>query len=293
MFVDMELYRTFYYVAKNGNITRAAEELFITQPAVSQAIKQLEEKMCTPLFIRLPKGVKLTSEGQLLFSHVKEAFNIIQSAEKKIEEINSLDGGEIIIGVDDIICKYYLLSYIKEYHSKYPKVKIKTLNISSSEIIEGVKGGSLSFGIVKTPVDSNNLSLKECFDIQFCFAVGELYKDLVQKKLTVKDLLDYPFISIVKSERSWSFMDDFFSSLGLTFNAEIELSNYDMIAEFAKIGLGIGCLIENFIQEDLTNQSLYKLNIEEIIPVRKVAIATLKDLPISAPAEKFIEMLAL
>lgn len=292
VFVDMELYRVFYYVTVNGNITKAAQELFITQPAVSQSIKQLEEKLKVNLFIRLPKGVKLTPEGELLFSHVKEAYSLIQSAEKKIYEINSLEGGEIAIGADDIICKYYLLPIIEKYHKKYPKVKIRTYNITTREIIEGLKNGSLSCGLIKTPINASSIQIKECFDIKFCFAAGMQYKELSNQKFSLKELLEYPLIMLDKTCGSRHFLDDYFSTLGLSVNPEIELSNYDIIAEFAKIGLGMGCVIENFIQADLDNGSLFKLNIVEEIPPRKVALATLKDIPMSKPTETFVKMLA-
>lgn len=291
VFVDMELYRVFYYVAVNNNITKAAQELFITQPAVSQSIKQLEEKLKVSLFIRLPKGVKLTPEGELLFSHVKEAYSLIQSAEKKIYEINSLEGGEIAIGADDIICKYYLLPVIEKYHSNYPKVKIKTYNITTREIIEGLKSGSLSCGLVKTPINASNILIRECFDIKFCFVGGIQYKELAKQKISIRELLEYPLIMLDKTCGSRHFLDDFFSTLGLTASPDVELSNYDIIAEFAKIGLGIGCVIENFIQDELDSGNLFKLKIVEDIPPRKVALATLKDIPMSKPTNAFVKML--
>lgn len=293
MFVDMELYRVFYYVAVNGSITQSAQELYISQPAVSQSIKQLEDKLNVKLFIRMPKGVKLTPEGKLLYSHVKEAYSLIQAAEKKIDEINSLEGGELSIGADDIICKYYLLPVIEKFHNSYPKVKIKTHNITSNEIIEGLKNGSLSCGLIKPPVNSNNIAAKECFDIKFCFVVGEKYKELTNQKISIKELIDYPLIMLDKTCGSRHFLDNFFSSLGLSVNPEIELSNYDIIAQFAKAGLGIGCVIENFIQDELDSENLFKLNIVEDIPPRNVALATLRNIPMSKPTEAFVKMLLL
>ena len=291
MFVDMELYKVFYFVAKNKNITRASEELFVSQPAVSQSIKQLEEKLNVQLFVRLPKGVKLTIEGEILYLHVKDAYDLISSAEKKISEINNLESGEVTIGIDDIICKHYLLPIIEKYHNKYPRVKIKTANISTYETIEGIKRGNISFGVVKAPIEYANIKTYDCFDIKFCFVCNKEYINKIGTKCYIENFVNYPIISLDKSSSTREFMNDYFLANGLNIIPEIELSNFDMISEFSKIGLGIGFVIENFIEEDLKSGKLYKINIDNKIPVRKVAVAVHTDMPMSKPSQEFVNMI--
>ena len=149
--MNLELYKAFYYTARLGNISKASEQLFITQPAVSRAVRQLEEELKCTLFFRTSKGVKLTQEGETLYNYIEQAFNFIRIGEDKVRDIRGLSSGEIRIGASDTICKHYLIPYLKLFHTLHPAVKIHMVCPTTPAIIDHLKAGRIDFGIVNMP----------------------------------------------------------------------------------------------------------------------------------------------
>jgi len=161
MDINFELYKIFYHAAKAGSFTDAAAKLYISQSAVSQAIKSLEEKIGGQLFYRKTRSVKLTGEGELLFKHVEQAYNFIKTGENKISEIKNLNTGEIKIGVGDTICKYFLIPHIQKFNLRYPGIKIHVVNRISSQILALLKNGLIDFGIATLPIHDKNIQAHE------------------------------------------------------------------------------------------------------------------------------------
>ena len=124
MINNLEAYKVFYYVAKCGSVTKAAGELSISQPAVSQAIKQLENTLDAALFHRAAKGVRLTSEGELLYSYVAKGYEQIEMGVKKVHQMQNMELGEVRIGASDMTLQFYLLPYLEKFHEQYPGIKV-------------------------------------------------------------------------------------------------------------------------------------------------------------------------
>ena len=125
MNVNFELYKLFYNVAKNKNITKTANELMMSQPGVSKAIKTLEEQLGCSLFVRSKSGVSLTEEGKVFYDEIKSAIEIIDNAEQKLLEMLNLDYGFLNIGISNTLTQKYLLPYIEKFYEKYPNINIK------------------------------------------------------------------------------------------------------------------------------------------------------------------------
>ena len=136
MDINLEYYKIFYYVAGSQSITLAAEQLTISQPAVSQAVKHLEQALSCPLFVRTTKGVRLTKEGEMLYSYVQRGYETILSGERKLSEMLNLEQGEICIGASDMTLKYFLLPYL-ETDNWYP---MALEEVSAEEIVRAVDG---------------------------------------------------------------------------------------------------------------------------------------------------------
>jgi DNA-binding transcriptional LysR family regulator len=170
MTINLEYYKIFYYVAKFKSITQAAEELFISQPAVSQAIKQLESLIGGSLFFRTSKGVRLTPEGEVLYKYVSSGYEHITLGESKFKELFTLETGEIRIGASDMTLQFYLLDYLEEFQKLYPKVKIKVTNVPTPEILEYLRSGKIDFGVVSEPVSQyKGLKIVPVFKIRDVF----------------------------------------------------------------------------------------------------------------------------
>ena len=293
MDINFELYKIFYYVAENLSFSKAAAKLYISQSAVSQAIKTLEDNLNIKLFFRNTKQVKLTNDGEILFRHIEQAYNLIKNGERMIDEINSLERGEIRIGASDTICKYYLLNYFKEFHKLYPKVKILVTNGTSPKCVELLKQGSVDFIISNLPNQyaDSSMKIKKIKAIQDVFVAGNQFKELKNREIYLKDLENYPFLMLEKQTATRDFFDNMLVEYGTHIIPEIELGSIDLLVEMAKIGLGISFVWENCIVEQLKSDEIFIVNVKEKIPERYLGIITHKHIPLSIGAKKFIELL--
>ena len=166
MSIRLELYKIFDKVARCQSFSKAAKELYMTQPAVSQAIMQLEDELKIRLFTRTPRGVILTNEGKMLFEYTNSAISLLDTGEKKIKESRDLKEGELKIGVSDTISRYYLLPYLEKFHKSYPNIKLKIINRTTEELCNLIKSGEIDIGICNLPVKDNSLDIRKCKDIQ-------------------------------------------------------------------------------------------------------------------------------
>ena len=293
MNIDFELYRIFYTVANNGNITKAAEELMISQPAISKSIKNLEEQLGGQLFVRTKRGVILTEEGKEFYKYISKALEYIHNAENKFTDLINLNIGTIKIGISSTLTKEFLLPYLEVFHKKYPNIDIEIITKVSSELIPKLRNGLIDI-IVLNVVDNtkdNDIEIKKCKAINDCFIVNKDYKDLLSKRLSIKDLNKYPLILQSKGSNTRTFLDELASKNGITLKPNMELSSYSLVVEFTKIGLGIGYATKEYIKKDLENGELFELDIEENIPSRYIGIATSKTHIPNFSTKKLIEII--
>lgn len=292
MDINFELYKVFYHVAKSLSFSQASEELFITQSAVSQSIKLLEEKLKCQLFFRNTKKVKLTREGNILFNHIEQAYNFIKSAERIIEEMQSLDQGEIRIGASDTICKYYLMPYIKSFNQKYPNIKIHLTNRTSPKCIELLRKGNVDLSVINIPEKFNysNIIVKSTKRIRDVFIANDNFKDLKGRKVSLKELENYPLIVLEKNSTTREFFDDLMEKYNVSIKPEIELGSVDILIEMAKIGLGIAFVPAECAEQELKN-GIFVLDIKEEIPERNLGFLIHSNIPLPLAASKFVELL--
>jgi LysR family cyn operon transcriptional activator len=289
MIANLEYYRVFYWTAKEQNLSRAAERLFITQPSVSHAIKQLEKQLSVTLFHRGAKGVRLTEEGQILFTQVEQAISLLESGERQMSDINNLMRGELRLGSSDSLCKYYLLPYLSRFCNDYSEIKLDIMHGTTPEIILHVKEGRNDFGIVRLPFKDDSLVYLETISVQDSFVVGPKYIDLAQSEIPLKKLIEYPLILFTKSSSSRKFIEEFSLSHGVYIEPEIELASVDLLIEFAKAGLGISFVTKQFVQSELNSGSLAEIKLTEVIPPRKIGIVFPKNRRLTAATLCFIQ----
>lgn len=291
MSVKLDLYKIFWEVAKSGSLSKGAKNLYMTQPAVSQAIHQLEEELGIRLFTRIPRGVVLTNEGKILFEHVSSAMNLIKLGEIKLAESKNLMSGVLRVGVGDTISKYYLLPYLESFHKEYPNIKLNIINRTTLEICQLLKSGEVDIGICNLPIRDSALNVIKLMDIQDIFVCGEKYKYLTYKKLSFEELVQLPLILLECKANSRQYVEKFLLSRGLRIEPEIELGSHDLLLEFAKINLGISCVIREFSKDYLERKVLYQVKLIEEIPKRSIGVSFLKSVSLSSAAKKFIQYL--
>lgn len=293
MDINFELYKVFYYVSKSLSFSEASEELFITQSAVSQSIKLLEEKLKCQLFFRNTKRVRLTREGEILYGHIEQAFNFIKSGERTLEEMNSLGQGEIRIGASDTICKYYLMPYIKSFNHNYPNIKIHLTNRTSPKCIELLRKGSVDLSVINIPekCSYSNISVKSTKRVRDVFIANDNFKELKGRKVSLKELEDYPLLVLEKNSTTREFFDNLMAKHNVSFKPEIELGSVDILIEMAKIGLGIAFVPDECVNQELEKEDIFVLDIKEEIPDRNLGFLIHSNIPLPIAASKFVELL--
>lgn len=289
MIGNLDLYRVFDVVSQNRSFSRAAQELYMTQSAVSQGIMKLEKELEVQLFYRTPKGVVLTNEGQLLHEHINSALGMIQAGEDKLLAFRTLRTGNLRIGVGDTISRYYLLPFLNDFRFKYPGVKINILNGTTSEICEFVKSGKADVGICNLPIQNEQLEVTPCKEIQDIFVCGEKYRRLAEKPISLEYLLKMPLILLEKKSNSRMYVEGFLKNKGYHIQPMFELGSYDLVVEFTKMNFGISCVIKEFSKDYLDRGELHEILLEEGIPKRSIGLCHLKNVSLSHAAKRFVE----
>ena len=291
---NLNLYHIFYTVAKNKNISLAAKELFISQPAISKAISKLENNLETTLFIRSSRGVTLTEEGAILFEQVRNAFTSINNGEEQLRKIARLGVSHLSIGVSITLCKYILLPYLKEFIKENPHVTISITCHPSLETIRDIESGITEIGLVGIPSDTGTLHYEPICEIQDTFVATDTYlKNLrIRENGTRTSLLaNANFMMLNKENISRKYVDNYLTSHQITMNNILEINTMDLLIELAKIDLGIACVIRNFVKEDIKNGTFKELTFKRTIPKRRVGFAYREDMPMSDTMKKFMEFI--
>ena len=290
MDINLELYKIFCEVAKAGNISKAAENLFVSQSAVSQAIMQLENKIGGKLFDRSVRGVKLTVEGEVLFSHIDDAILLIENAQAKFAELKELNSGIINIGASDTICSLFLIPVLEKFNNKHPDIQISVTNRTTQESIELLKHAAVDIAFVNLPIENDtSLDIIPVKTIQDCFVVGGKYGFLADKTMNLSDLSKHPIITLEKASNSRKQMDMFLASKGITLQPAIELGSQALLSEFAKIGLGIAATIKEEAQDMLDKHELRELKFYEELPRRNIGLVRIKNVNLSFAAKAFVD----
>lgn len=292
MDINLEYYKIFYYVANDKSITQAAEKLSISQPAVSQAIKHLEQALGCTLFVRISKGVRLTREGEVLFSYVERGYETILSGEKKLSEMMNLEDGEICIGASDMTLQFYLLHHLEHFHEKYPKIRVKVTNAPTPETLQHLTTGKIDFGIVSMPLrDQSHLKVVPVRAIQDVFVAGRHFEHLKGRKLSYRELHSVPVIFLEGDTSTRRYVEEFLKKHKVQLQPEFELATSDMMLQFAVRNLGVASVVEDFARTYLETGELFRLEFEEEIPKRQFCIVSDERIPISAAAGKLLNYL--
>jgi len=293
MDINLELYKVFYFVATSSNFSEAAKKLFISQSAVSQSIKTLESKLGTTLFFRNTKKVSLSKEGELLFKHIEPAFNLIKTAERNISDVNTFTRGEIHIGASDTICKYYLLPYFKQFHKLYPHIHIEVTNRTSTKCVDLLKQSKVDLIITNLPNEdiSSYMEIRTVSSFKDVFVASSNFINLKEKEISIKELENHPLLMLEKNTTTRVFFDNFIKNFNFNIKPDVELGSIDLLIELARISLGIS-FVPDYCFNDTNNlKDLFILNIKEQLPIRKLAVVTNKNIPLSVASKKFIELM--
>lgn len=290
MAVRLELYRVFLEVAKQGNISAAAQNLFISQSAVSQSVKQLEEQLQVRLFSRSTRGVSLTSEGKLLLEYVSHALGLLQSGEEKIAASRQLLTGELIIGASDTVTKTYLLSRLEAFHKDYPDIRIRILNGTTSMVLDYLHAGQVDIAFASEAPDETVYSVRHCVDTHTIFVAAPDYLEF-DKVYTMEEIAALPLILLERKASSRVYLERCFQERGIQIHPEIELGSHNLLISLARIGLGVACVTEEFSLSGLSRGVIVPLKTDFEIPPRAVTMCTLQGVTPTSAANRFMDFI--
>jgi len=266
MVVQIEGYRVFLTVSRLGNMSRAAEQLHMTQPSVSYAMKQLEDRLGVRLFERLSKGIRLTEEGRMLAEHVEQAFQHLDAAETKLDLLKQYKLGQIRIGANGAIIKEVVLPILDEFHASYPDIRIRLLQQRTMSIMKLIQEGSLDAGFVYLPIHAAELAATPLKTIDNCLVAGRLFTSWSQQRLPTARLLDIPLLLLTAGSTTRSMLEGWFAAQGYSIEADMELTSNDMLIEFAKRGYGAAFVPRPFVQQEIDAGELVELPTEVPLP---------------------------
>lgn len=287
--INFELYKVFYYVANCNSITKAAQELYISQPAVSQSIKQLERQIGGKLFTRNSKGIRLTYEGKIVYQYVKEANILLNRAENKFKELQKTSSHQIVISASDTIEKYYLLKAIKQFSLTYKDAIFKISNRTSEESINLLQKSKVDLIFVKGDIKGDMFISKPYCEYNDVFVMSKNYKLSKVEEMSIVNICENKIIAIDSASYSRKELEKTFEQFGVPFKTYLDLGSYDLVLESVKVGLGIGILPDFMVKEYIDNGELVKIQIKEEIPKRVINMVTLANVAYDEYTSKFIE----
>ena len=290
MAVKLELYRVFREVAETGNISVAAKNLYISQSAVSQSIKQLETALQARLFARSPRGVTLTGEGQMLYQYVRSALSLLSTGEDKLSQAQQLLLGTLTIGASDTVTAMFLTPYLERFHREHPGIRLKIVSGRSAKVLSLLKSGVVDIAFASSPADKSSLTDWPCFQTHTAFVAGSGYDCDFDHVYTAREIAAFPLILLERKASSRVFLEQTFLRWGITLTPEIELSSRSLLVSLAKIGLGVAGVTLEFVQDALNAGDIRLLRTDFSIPARSVDMCTLRDVTPTAAASAFMEM---
>lgn len=286
MDVNFELYKVFYVVANNKSISKGAEKLLISQPAVTQSIKMLEGQLGVTLFVRTKKGVLLTDEGRELYAYIREGMNYFVNGYNKVMSLKQLDSGVLKIGASTSITENYLMSSITKFHKLYPNIEIKIVNNLTDTLLRDLRNGNVDIVI-------GAYSSKENRDLTFT-TIGEIHDVFIsneKRKINEVDLFKEKIIIQTFPSITRGNFNDFINGRGIEFEPYMEVVSHRLVTNFVKSGMGIGVATREYILDDLACGKLFEVDTSIELPSREIGYTLPKNSVPSYRVKAFINIL--
>mgnify|MGYP002570598288 CR=1 FL=1 len=289
---NLSLYYVFHTVAKKGSISHAAKELYISQPAISKSIQKLEDNLNTTLFKRSSRGVTLTADGEILFQHTRDAFDTLEEGEEILARHHALGVDQLRIGVSTTLCKYILLPHLQRFIKAYPHVKISISCQSTYQTLTLLEENKIDIGLVGEPAIQKGFYFQPLQKIQDIFVTTTAYLEHLELRSGNGDLFQTATFMMLDEENiTRQYINRVFLEHGVEFSNILEVSTMDLLIEFAKIDLGIACVIKNFVRDELAEGRLVQLKMPVSIPARKIGFAYAKSGAIPPTVRKLLSFL--
>ncbi len=288
--MNYEYYKIFYYVGKHKNITRAAAELYSSQPAVTRAVQNLETELNCRLFVRTKNGVEFTHEGKTLFDYISIAHNHILKGEKEVSRSVDAEQGTVYIGTTVTALFGFLFKVLDEFHVKHPGVKFKINTGSSNGTLEKLKNGIFDVAFVSTPFNSfKSLTSVPVQRFNDVLIAGSSFAQLKDKKLKLEDIKNYPFVCLRHSMQLRQFIDDVFAEEGLTVTPDIEADSADLLVPMICHNFGLGFVPRGMAEAAIAREEIFEVALDKKLPERQICMVSDEHHPQTNASREFIK----
>lgn len=291
MQAKLEQYKIFKKVADTGSISEAAKESYISQSAVSQSIKTLEDSLGVKLLSRSKRGVTLTKDGATMYEYVSAGLGMIETGEARLGESKKLTHGELVIGASNTLTENYLLPYLQEYHKRYPGVSVRILNGTSKKVMDYLNNAVVDIAFATTNEKPLDFESFLCFHTHTAFVAAPDYPVDFERVYTLSEVSKMPLILLEREAGSRRFLEDCFLKEGLRLEPEIELASYELLISLSQIGLGVAAITEELSAGDIASGKVRKLSVDATFPSRAVSMLTTKSTEPSMAARKFMDLI--
>jgi len=263
--INLNWLKVFLCVATSNSFLDASRKLFISQPAISKSIKQLEDELNVNLFYRGNKGICLTPEGEKLLTYVKDAYNLLFAAERIICKENELDSGTLVIGAQSHIVRYYLLSLIEKFREKYPKISIRIVDLSTRDLLEALEKHSVDIVIDSSPIDTiyNNTLVEPIAYLNTCFIKSINNKSQINVPTDLEnEIIILPLArSSLRKTLEKELVED-----NIELIPSLEFETEELIIESVKRNMGVGFVVENAVKREIAEKQLEKIELDYSLP---------------------------
>ncbi len=289
MKTKLDYYRIFYETARHSSFSVAAQHLYISQSAISQCIRQLEQDLNAQLFTRSRRGVTLTKEGLILFQKVESAMQSIEQGETLLARLHHLDSGSLVIAAGDTITSHYLLPYLEQFHATYSGIRIEMANSYSQHMLELVKEGKAELAFVNLPVTDDELCIEPCSEIHDIFVCGPEHN--AKPSYTWEEIAQEPLILLENNSATRHYLNEKFKEKHIELKPQIEIAAHELLIRFASIHLGVSCVVEEFSKESIAQGIIHPMKLTPPLPARSIGYAYLRHTPLSLAAQAFLKLI--
>jgi DNA-binding transcriptional LysR family regulator len=288
----MELHqiRGFMAVARTGSFTRAADELYLTQPALSLQIKALEESLGERLFERQGRQLLLTPAGDLMLERAEQILGLIEQTNEEIQALQGLQRGRLSIGTNDSNCLYVLPDLVQQFRQQFPDVELRLTNSHSSQVASWVVEGRVEFGLVTLPILDPRLEAQPLFErkeVLVCHPGHPLSK---RASVALPEIVDYPLLLLDEGSISRVLLEQMLVQADLIPKTVMELGSIEVIKQYVEIGLGISIIPRFTAEKEIDTGRLSALELAWL-PTRSVGIIQRRKGYLSPAAQMFLDML--
>jgi DNA-binding transcriptional LysR family regulator len=287
--VEIDQIYAFLTVAKKGSFSKAALELFRTQPAISIKLRSLERELGHQLLERRPRGLDLTPAGEILYRRGQSILDEIGTLRTELSDLTAKKSGRVALGASDTVSLYLLPQMIKQFVQRYPGIELILVTQVSRQVVDRILSGDLDIGIVTLPVPEGSLEVRELYRDQFVLVFPPGHPLATRRRIRASHLRGHPIIHLKPETFTRQWIDGKLAQFGLGDQVRLEVSTIEIIKRLVETGMGISLLPEMAIEDELRSGRLCAARLQGVPLIRTMALVNRKGKYFSHALRAFVD----